>query len=387
MGDRTDDGLKDSPEILIQNASSLILTSFSSVLRNKIDRAAKGVATRTLFNTVRLVQHPRSPALLLWVCQTPGPSSLSYEDAQVRCSKFLKNYRDNSDQACITLLRHNGIGRGDDKLGLQSILIVLSKVEDAMLCGALLSGAEEECFEDESLQARIAVHSNVLSSWTWLQPWWPRRHGYKTLSTTDESAMSWRRRLIICSSLITVAIIILVSTLLLMRGHTDDIYDRYKTTGSEGPKHQLRIYWQNASEWAAANPQDTDKWKVRIDDQAIIPAELYDEDEERYQQWYRNRYPEMQQVINNRDYIRPSWMGSLKMMVPWDNQFHFAHCVLALRRYWKAKESGKHVCGRDIDHLHIDHCLTSLEDRVFIEGPREMEDPPTYMYWQTKVCF
>jgi len=176
-----------------------------------------------------------------------------------------------------------------------------------------------------------------------------------------------------------------VSALLALRGHEDVMYDRYSTTGSEGPRHQLRIYWQNASEWAAANPQDTGKWKVRIDDQAIIPAELYDEDEEHYQKWYRTRYPEMQQVIDNRDYIRPSWMGSLNMRVPWDDQFHFAHCVLALRRYWKAKETGRHVCGRDIDYLHIDHCLGSLEKRVFIDGPRK--ESQGHMYWQTKVCF
>lgn len=67
---------------------------------------------------------------------------------------------------------------------------------------------------------------------------------------------------------------ILTFALLLIRGRMEDICNRYSTTDSEGPKHQLQIYWQNASEWAVANPQDTKKWKVRIDDQAIICGAL-----------------------------------------------------------------------------------------------------------------
>jgi len=397
---KMDNNMKDRADIAVRNVSSSLsgVTSvpipFATVLRNAVDGATKGMATRTLFDIVPQDQHLNPHTLLLWVTHVPEASSLSFEDARERCATFLSDRHANSESSCILLLRQDDCEWDDDKSSLQSVLIVLSKVEDAVLYGASLSDQDERNLEDKSPgtnPSSIAIHANDFSSWARLRLQWPRWHSYKTISSTtipEYRPSHWRRRIIICGgSLIILAIVILVSTLLVLRGHTDGMYDRYSTTGSEGPRHQLRIYWQNASEWSAANPQDTGKWKVRIDDQAIIPAELYDEDEEHYQQWYRTRYPEMQRVIDNRDYVRPSWMGSLNMMVPWDDQFHFAHCVLALRRYWKAKETGKHVCGRDIDYLHIDHCLGSLEKRVFIDGPRETYDPPWYMYWQTKVCF
>ena len=220
---------------------------------------------------------------------------------------------------------------------------------------------------------------------------WSSRRGYQFLPQTQSSQPAetrhrrqslavWTLTLLILSALF----LFIVAIIYIKR---DPTYIRYDTSGSTGPRHQLRIYWQNASSWAQKHPQDTDEWRVRIDDQTIIPRALYDEDEDRYQQWYRARYPEAAAVVDNLNYVRPSWLGSLDMMVPWDDQFHFAHCVLALRRYWKAKESGRHVCGRDIDHAHVYHCLKSLEERVFVEGPREKMDPPQFLYWQTRVCF
>ena len=385
-----DDSMKDGPDIFIRTASSPGPVLFTTVLRDKVDLAVTGVATRTVFHTIH-TQDNESHTLLLWVTLAPGPSLLSFEDARQRASKFLCDGHGNSP--CVLLLRSDELGWDEDKSGAKSILMLLSKVEDAELQGALLSGEDQLSLVAKSIresQKSNSRHIGDIWSRIRLRLHWPAWHEYETLSSTaipESRTPSWRRYIFICASIIIAAIVIFASILLLTRSRSDGIYDRYVTTGSDGPRHQLRIYWQNASEWAAANPQDSGKWKVRIDDQAIIPAELYDEDEEHYQQWYRNRYPEMQQVIDNRDYIRPSWMGSLNMVVPWDNQFHFAHCVLALRRYWKAKETGRHVCGRDIDYLHIQHCLSSLEERAFIDGPRQIEDPPTVMYWQTRVCF
>jgi len=386
-----DDAMKDNLDIFVRNASSPGPVLFTTILRDKADLAARGVATRTVFHTVPRAGDLESRSLVLWVTLTPGPSLLSFEDVRNRTSKFLA---DGASNSCCALLRQaDDLAWDEDKPEAQSILIVLSKLEDAELQGASISGQDEHSFENKlpkAIPASSSIHIGDIWEWIQLRLHWPEQHEYKSISsaTTPESQPSSRRRYImIFASIFIATMAILSAVLLLIRGGPDGIYDRYITTGSEGPRHQLRIYWQNASEWAAANPQDSGKWKVRIDDQAIIPAELYDEDEEHYQKWYRTRYPEIQQVIYNRDYIRPSWMGSLQMMVEWDNQFHFAHCVLALRRYWKAKETGRHVCGRDIDYLHIQHCLSTLEERAFIDGPRQIEDPPTVMYWQTKVCF
>jgi len=96
--------------------------------------------------------------------------------------------------------------------------------------------------------------------------------------------------------------------------------------------------------------------------------------------------------MENRNYLRPSWLGSLVVgeSLAWDEKFHFAHCVLALRRYWWAKESGRHVCGRDVDFGHVEHCLGYLDEKVFTPGPMDevWEDGNKYyLWWQTKVCF
>ena len=394
---KIDNTMKGSPDIAVRIVSSSLSgipsvpISFATVLRYAVDSATKGVATKTLFHIVSQNRHLNPHTLLLLVAHVPEASSLSFEEAGERCAAFLSDRHGNSRSSCILLLQPGGCRWDDNESSPQSVFIVLSIAREAILHGAQLSDYDQRNLEEKSPATNpsaIATHTDDFLSWARLPLRWPQWHGYKTISSTtspESSPLHWRRRLIVCGSLIVLGIVVLASTLLALRSRTDGMYDRYDTTGSEGPRHQLRIYWQNASSWAAANPQDNGKWKVRIDDQAIIPASLYDEDEERYQQWYRTRYPEMQQVIDNRDYVRPSWMGSLNMMVPWDDQFHFAHCVLALRRYWKAKETGRHVCGRDIDYLHIDHCLGSLEKRVFIDGPRE--ESQGMMYWQTKACF
>lgn len=401
MDNSIDSGLDFAvPDIVIRLISSSLShlsrinsapVSFAKVLQTAVDNATGGVATRTLFDITSQSQHHTPHRFLLFVTYAPEASTLSFKDAGERCAAFLNDRYGSSESSCIVLLRPGSYEWRSDESNPQSVLILLSKVEDAILYGASPFGYDERSLAEKSSATSpvaIGAHTNDFLSWARLPLRWPQWHGYKTISstTTSESKpIHWRSYLIACVSLVFLGIVVVVSVLLAMAGHKDNVYDRYDTSGSEGPKHQLRIYWQNASEWVADNPQDSGKWKVRIDDQAIIPAELYDEDEERYQQWYRTRYPEMQEVIDNRDYIRPSWMGSLDMMVPWDDQFHYAHCILALRRYWKAKETGKHVCGRDIDYLHIDHCLSSLERSAFIDGPRE--ESQGVMYWQTKVCF
>ncbi|KAK0620910.1 hypothetical protein B0T14DRAFT_522352 [Immersiella caudata] len=171
----------------------------------------------------------------------------------------------------------------------------------------------------------------------------------------------------------------------------DDGWIRYRTPNSSGPRRQLRIYHHNATAWSQANPHNSGEWRVRIDDQALIPAELYDADEDRYQQWFINRYPHLQRVVETKQYIRPAWLGSLDILVPWDHEFHMAHCVLAFRRYWKARESGTHVCPRDIDHNHIKHCLDWFDEYAFPPGPMTVYEGPGAdewkLWWQTKVCF
>ncbi|KAH8807287.1 hypothetical protein F5884DRAFT_788890 [Xylogone sp. PMI_703] len=171
------------------------------------------------------------------------------------------------------------------------------------------------------------------------------------------------------------------------------VWVRYDLKGSEGPKYQLQFTHHNVSEWAAKNPHDHGEWALRIDDQAMIPAHLMDEEELRYQRWFRQRYPEKDRIRLNQDYLKESFLGDPdQIQVPTDKAFHMAHCVRALRRYWQAKETGKHVCPRDIDYRHMKHCLDSMDQWAFPDGERgsvkQIVDPGTsHLIWETKVCF
>ncbi|KAH6648215.1 hypothetical protein BKA67DRAFT_683703 [Truncatella angustata] len=137
-----------------------------------------------------------------------------------------------------------------------------------------------------------------------------------------------------------------------------DGYVRYPSSGSEGPRRQLRILYHNATEWSRNNPHDHGEWKIRIDDQSLIPIEAWDEDEDRYQQWFHDRYDVMREVVENKSYIRPSWLGSMEIAVPWDDEFQLAHCIVAMRRYWKAKETVG-MCTRAILRLLISNIVST----------------------------
>jgi hypothetical protein len=171
------------------------------------------------------------------------------------------------------------------------------------------------------------------------------------------------------------------------------IWVRYDLQGSQGPKYQLQFTHHNASSWAAKNPHQNGEWAFRLDDQAMIPAHLMDEEEELYQRWFQNRYPEKNQIRLDQRYINNSFLGDPdQIKVPSDKQFHMAHCVRALRRYWQAKETGKHVCPRDIDYRHMKHCLDSMDEWAFPDGDRgsikPVVDSGTWkLIWETKVCF
>lgn len=200
----------------------------------------------------------------------------------------------------------------------------------------------------------------------------------------------WIRSIITSAGLLSLLALILVFAIPSAPSHnsswSEEGYIRYPTPGSDGPKRQLRILYHNATEWSQKNPHDNGEWKIRMDDQALIPAAAWDPEEDRYQAWFHDRYKVMSTAVRERSFIRPSWLGSLHMVVPWDDEFHLAHCVVTLKRYWKAKETGKHVCPRDIAPNHIEHCLNWFEGYAFRPEPQLPKMGPT-MAWQTKVCF
>jgi hypothetical protein len=391
------EGPKNSVCVVCSNLSSNLLrpSDFKAILERSLAYTCNGEGTTTVFGAMPTDSNFISrKTYSLTVAPVPQISCRTLEDILEHSEAFIWNANGDSRSSMITMVGHSHGGKDNVTDSQGPCLIVLNELEGATTENIALTSKEQRT-EETTSSMNTMPDIDVPNTFMFWRKWkyqWQKSQRYESLLGSEivsSSGQHCRRRFVVASILLFVVVLIFfLSTVAVLRGNGDGIYIRYDTSGSSGPRHQLRIYWQNASEWAAANPQDSGKWRVRLDDQTIIPAELYDEDEDRYQNWYRNRYPEAQQVVENLNYVRPAWLGSLDMMtVPWDSQFHFAHCVLALRRYWKAKESGKHVCGRDIDNAHINHCLEALEERVFIEGPRVEMDPPQYLYWQTRVCF
>ncbi|KAL1983822.1 hypothetical protein VTN96DRAFT_9908 [Rasamsonia emersonii] len=179
------------------------------------------------------------------------------------------------------------------------------------------------------------------------------------------------------------------------------LWMHWNTSGSEGFRNQLQFTqpWQTFSDWIAtttarsSNINANTEWFVRLDDQSMIPPELVDETEMRYQEWFRRRYPEMDRIRTSKDYLNRSFYENpFAVEIPIDQLFHPAHCILALRRYWQARETGRHVCPRDLDYKHVKHCLDSLDAFAFVEGPRGTtpEVPAvdqTTMPWLVNACF
>lgn len=237
---------------------------------------------------------------------------------------------------------------------------------------------------------------------------WPAGLSTKKQQTWTIKLRQYRKKLLwLVLALVLVAA---VATIAALHRSSPAYWQRYDTRGSVGPRYQLQFDHHNVSAWAARYPSPNDAWFLRIDDQAMVPPELVDADELRYQRWFRARYPEADAVRLRGDYLQEGFLGDPSaIQVPADRAFHMAHCVLAVRRYWLARESGRHVCPRDIDYKHMKHCIDALDMWAFPEGPRRSlpptmgggahgatadeagmavdESDDTRLVWRTKVCF
>ncbi|KKA19379.1 hypothetical protein T310_6626, partial [Rasamsonia emersonii CBS 393.64] len=116
------------------------------------------------------------------------------------------------------------------------------------------------------------------------------------------------------------------------------LWMHWNTSGSEGFRNQLQFTqpWQTFSDWIAtttarsSNINANTEWFVRLDDQSMIPPELVDETEMRYQEWFRRRYPEMDRIRTSKDYLNRSFYENpFAVEIPIDQLFHPAHCILA----------------------------------------------------------
>jgi hypothetical protein len=295
---------------------------------------------------------------VMWTarCMVGSTNSLSHALDMYR--RFIK--RKSQRQLCVSFTLEDAVGKGRGT----SILMVLERYDSALF---------------SNLELPLDLREEIAALQEDAKP-------------ASRGKLSRRSTAILLGVLFVVALVaILFNKYPFPRTSPDAFHSwtAYDTGASIGPKYQLSITGQNASDWTSYihNPEE---WALRIDDQAIIPLHLLDDEEKHYQDWFQKRYPETNEIRLNQDYLNATWLSSsLVDQVPVDDMFHFAHCVLAVRRYIKAKETGRHVCGRDIDHEHMHHCLDALDWWAFPEGQRgdTVPNPKMTFSWRTKVCF
>jgi hypothetical protein len=165
-----------------------------------------------------------------------------------------------------------------------------------------------------------------------------------------------------------------------------EVWIAYPVERSDGPPIQLRIEKSNTTEWLSSHKEDLESFAFRIDDQTLIPKELLSPQEIKYQSWFQKFYPQLWDVYRSGEHLDDDYLDAAPSnMIHVDLRFHLSHCVLALRRYWNARESGKHVCSRDLDPGHIEHCLNSLDEWAF---PEDGISPKhnVWLEWITQVC-
>jgi len=344
-------------------------------LQDLLIRASRDTTTR--FIVVIEYEH-----YIFHVVRVTDASVLEVEDAATILDEFVRSGSGTFISTFFTI--ENNLSASQDKMSTRSCLATLSHARGPFFDSLSLPIADLEL-----LKAPLNV---------------PRKQRITTAVKQTLCALrnAWNNRItsrllfwIAIGTLCTIAAAMIHGTFdkTFHQHFEHGIWVRYNLQGSQGPKYQLQFTHHNASSWAAKNPHQNGEWAFRIDDQAMIPAHLMDEEEELYQRWFRTRYPEKNQIRLDQKYLNESFLGDPdQIQVPSDKQFHMAHCVRALRRYWQAKETGKHVCPRDIDYRHMKHCLDSMDEWAFPDGARgsvkPVVDSGTWkLIWETKVCF
>lgn len=316
------------------------------------------------------------------VVRVTDSSALEVEDAVTILHRFVHSGSGNSISTFYNI--EDELADSQEKMSNQSCLVTLSYARGAFFDSLSLPIADLELLQTPLTSARkqritTAVKRTIRS----LSNAWKDRTIVRVLFWLSVGALC----------MVAAAMAHQKFNNTFHQHFENGIWVRYDLRGSQGPKYQLQFTHHNASSWAAKNPHQNGEWAFRIDDQAMIPAHLMDEEEELYQRWFQDRYPEKNQIRLDQRYINDSFLGDPdQIKVPSDKQFHMAHCVRALRRYWQAKETGKHVCPRDIDYRHMKHCLDSMDEWAFPDGERgsikPVVDSGTWkLIWETKVCF
>lgn len=183
---------------------------------------------------------------------------------------------------------------------------------------------------------------------------------------------------------------------------------------NEGPRHQKYLLPSNVTQFITQDSAENETFILRLDDQALMPAELVDRHEYNVQKWFADNFPILASVRNLGNHFNDSYLdydgtdGTGPQRLLLNERYHIAHCVTAWRRYLRAVRKGRHVCPRDLDWNHLDHCTMQLESfayrprHLWGTGPEaedlqdrfmeldEKDDPArtqVMLVWHTDVCF
>jgi hypothetical protein len=313
-----------------------------------------------------LIQVNRTQAFLFWVSEALEKSTWNLEDGAEHAKQFFEQQKLPS----TTFLYTTEHLIGDKKIAKTYMISILNLQSEAALSVIIpfhdRHALEESCTTTEAAFGR---RSDFLKRYLWLA----------------------------AVSILLILAAAMAATLFTARQHSTSrdlwiYWDVKNTTGLD--QLQFTYPHPNFTTWAAETNHDTDNWFVRLDDQALIPPHLVDDDERRYQDWFGKHYPVYKAIGDSKDYLNETfWKHAMhahtKLEI--DHGFHIAHCILAMKRYWKAMESGMHVCPRDVNHGHIGHCFVVLEQLVIVDfpsiGTMSEQVIGTQNSWIVSACF
>jgi hypothetical protein len=339
--------------------------SSSNTIASLLTRWAESVLAGSSIHNSSLLLSVNGEQFKLWLSPISDDSDILFEDLVDRATDFLLQPRSYSACFSFRLELFNEKNSTSPDVYLLSILNISAG--------------------DRSYPAAIcwSAASHVL-----------RRHVMKKL----RQGASWILFLLLLVIVLFLGIGIMTSLQITFRGSDLDnseagLWLTWNTSHSTGLEHQLQFTkpWSRFVEYF---DEETihQPWFVRLDDQSMVTPDLIDDTEMKYQRWFRERYPEMEKIRLSGDYLNESfWLDPDSVRIVTDPLFHPAHCLLALRRYWLAKETGQHVCPRDIDYHHVKHCLDSLDDVFFVDLQKmpivTLEDSDNRMPWLVNACF
>jgi hypothetical protein len=323
---------------------------------------------------------------LLWTPPVTEGARLSLQGAVEEVSNFI--FSSSLTSLCLTF----SVESSETKANKETFLLVAVRVsKETSNLVDLPVDVKLNQEELDDFKPRLPIFQRLWRNLSSQQLYLPLHESPKM-----DGKAEFRRRRLLLGLLAMLATLILVTMTPFIVNHLhlhQHSWKRYTIGTSVGPNYQLQFSHRNISSWKVSSNYNPDDWVLRIDDQSMIPKALYTSEEDHYQQWFRHRYPEKEEIRQLGLYADETFLSDpYSIQVPTDSTFHTAHCVLTLRRYWWAKESGRHVCPRDLDFRHMRHCLDSLDSLVFpegIRGPVEPEpvDDERFLIWKTKVCF